>query len=255
MLTKVDFSSRRVPIRTIGCRSRTSLPRKGGGSGWGSVRQQMASRFSRTPKITSRARSLRRAVSPIEQRLWHALRGAQLGASFRRQHPVGPYVLDFCCTSLELGVEIDGDEHSSKTARDAARTRFLNCRGVRVIRFTNRDVWANLDWDREQSLWSFNGCSDLGATRAYSRRPPPFTGRKRGVRPQRLLPSVRASYKTPTNVHTRRQEHARHLPGLHRSARHLPLRAGHRLWHAHGRRRDPRQRRHHPSWAARCSTR
>jgi very-short-patch-repair endonuclease len=88
-------------------------------------------------------------MSPIEQRLWHALRGAQLGASFRRQHPVGPYVLDFYCASAGLAVELDGDEHARRTHRDALRTRFLNHRGICVIRFYNRDVWSNFDGVKE----------------------------------------------------------------------------------------------------------
>jgi very-short-patch-repair endonuclease len=88
-------------------------------------------------------------MSPIEQKLWFALRGAQLGASFRRQHPVGPYVLDFYCSAVRLAVELDGDEHASREGRDAVRTRFLNGRGIHVIRFSNRDVWTNLDGVRE----------------------------------------------------------------------------------------------------------
>jgi very-short-patch-repair endonuclease len=107
------------------------------------------SRFSRTPTMTARARTLRKRVSPIEQRLWHALRGAQLGASFRRQHPVGPYVLDFYCPSAGLAVELDGDEHATRTHQDSVRTQFLNRRGIHVIRFCNRDVWSNLSGVKE----------------------------------------------------------------------------------------------------------
>jgi very-short-patch-repair endonuclease len=107
------------------------------------------SRFTRTPAITARARTLRKRMSPIERKLWYTLRGAQLGASFRRQHPVGPYVLDFYCPSAGLAVELDGDEHASRTSRDHRRTRFLNDRGIRVIRFFNRDVWNNLDGVKE----------------------------------------------------------------------------------------------------------
>jgi very-short-patch-repair endonuclease len=83
-------------------------------------------------------------MSPIEQRLWHALRGGQLGASFRRQHPIGPYVVDFYCAGAGLVIELDGDEHAARAHRDALRTRFLNRRGIRVIRFCNREVWGNL---------------------------------------------------------------------------------------------------------------
>ena len=99
--------------------------------------------------MTARARTFRRTMSPIEQRLWHALRGAQLGASFRRQHPVGPYVLDFYCPSCGLAIEVDGDDHAGRAGRDAARTRYLNGQGIRVVRFANRDVWSNLDGVRE----------------------------------------------------------------------------------------------------------
>jgi len=95
-------------------------------------------------------------MSPIEQRLWHALRGAQLGASFRRQHPVGPYVLDFYCASAGLAVELDGDEHANRAHRDSARTRFLDRRGIRVIRFCNRDVWSNLDGVKEAIALELN---------------------------------------------------------------------------------------------------
>jgi len=107
------------------------------------------SRFTRTTTMTMRARALRKKMSPIEQRLWHALRGAQLGVSFRRQHPIGPYVLDFYCASAGLAVELDGDEHTNRIHRDAVRTRFLNRRNIHVIRFANRDVWNNLDGVKE----------------------------------------------------------------------------------------------------------
>jgi very-short-patch-repair endonuclease len=84
-------------------------------------------------------------MSPIEQKLWHALRGDQISMSFRRQHPVGPYVLDFYCASARLGIELDGDDHVMRGVRDANRTRFLKSRGICILRFTNREVWTNLD--------------------------------------------------------------------------------------------------------------
>jgi very-short-patch-repair endonuclease len=107
------------------------------------------SRFARTPAMTARARNLRRRMSPVERKLWYALRDDQLGASFRRQHPVGPYVLDFYCPSAGLAIELDGDEHANRTGRDARRTRFLNQHGIRVMRFSNRDVWSNLEGVKE----------------------------------------------------------------------------------------------------------
>ena len=122
----------------------TPSPCKGEGRG-GGHEQFMTSRFNRTPTITARARTLRRRMSPIEQRLWHALRGGQLGVSFRRQHPRGPYVLDFYCAPLRLAIELDGDEHAGRRRQDTRRTDFLNGHGIHVIRFANRDVWSNLD--------------------------------------------------------------------------------------------------------------
>ncbi|MGZ8417266.1 MAG: endonuclease domain-containing protein [Methyloceanibacter sp.] len=76
--------------------------------------------------------------------LWYALRDVQLGASFRRQHPVGPYVFDFYCPSARLAIELDGDDYATRTESDSRRTRFLNQRGIRVVRFSNRDVLSNL---------------------------------------------------------------------------------------------------------------
>jgi very-short-patch-repair endonuclease len=99
--------------------------------------------------MTARARDLRKRISPIERKLWHALRDSQLGASFRRQHPVGPYVLDFYCPSVRLAIELDGDDHATRTKSDSRRTRFLNQRGIHVIRFSNRDVWNNLQGVKE----------------------------------------------------------------------------------------------------------
>jgi very-short-patch-repair endonuclease len=99
--------------------------------------------------MTTRARELRKRMSPIERKLWYALRDDQLGASFRRQHPVGPYVLDFYCASARLAIELDGDDHAARAESDSRRTRFINQQGIRVIRFSNRDVCSNLQGVKE----------------------------------------------------------------------------------------------------------
>jgi very-short-patch-repair endonuclease len=80
--------------------------------------------------------------------LWLQLRHSQLdGWKFRRQHSVGSYVLDFYCPGARLAVELDGAAHDHEAAqvRDKRRTEFLNDAGVRVIRFENHDVVANLE--------------------------------------------------------------------------------------------------------------
>jgi very-short-patch-repair endonuclease len=68
------------------------------------------------------------------------------GAAFRRQHPVGSYIVDLCCPSLKLIVEVDGDTHTTPgaLAHDRTRTAWLSGKGYRVLRFWNRDVMHNL---------------------------------------------------------------------------------------------------------------
>jgi very-short-patch-repair endonuclease len=103
-------------------------------------------RWRTTATTQERARELRRAQTPAEQRLWSRLRSKQLyGLKFRRQHPVGRFVVDFCCISRKLVIEIDGDSHASQEAYDQARTAWLEEQGYRVVRFTNREVTYNLD--------------------------------------------------------------------------------------------------------------
>jgi very-short-patch-repair endonuclease len=69
------------------------------------------------------------------------------GRKFRRQHPVQPYILDFFCHELRLGLELDGSQHRSKDGqkRDAVRAAFLSRKGIQLLRFTNHDVLTNLD--------------------------------------------------------------------------------------------------------------
>src|SRR5258707_5296537 len=99
--------------------------------------------YTWTHEQTARARAFRRAMTKHEVRLWTCLRGAQLdGFSFRRQHPVRPYYLDFYCDSAKLAVELDGRQHDTLEAieYDRARARFLSRKGIRVLRFWNSDL-------------------------------------------------------------------------------------------------------------------
>ena len=100
------------------------------------------------PPTLQRARELRREMTPQERKLWKYLRGKKLhGIKFRRQHPVDRFILDFFCYGHNLAVEIDGHSHyqPDQRAYDQARTEWLACRGIRVIRFTNRDVDTNIE--------------------------------------------------------------------------------------------------------------
>ncbi len=80
--------------------------------------------------------------------LWKAIKGRKVeGLQFRRQHPVGPYVLDFYCDRLKLAVEVDGGLHSlgDRPARDARRDRWLAARGIRTLRISAALVLDDVD--------------------------------------------------------------------------------------------------------------
>ena len=104
-------------------------------------------RFDRTRIKTQQARRLRQDATIVERRLWYRLRSGQIdGHRFRRQHPAGPYVLDFYCPDLGLAIELDGGQHNfpAKIARDQRRNAWLAARDVVVLRFWNSDVIENL---------------------------------------------------------------------------------------------------------------
>ncbi|MCC7439120.1 MAG: endonuclease domain-containing protein [Armatimonadetes bacterium] len=94
-----------------------------------------------TPELEKRARELRRQMTPAEERLWAYLRGGRLkGFHFRRQHPVGHYILDFYCAICKLAIEVDGEIHEYQQAEDQARTGELMKYGYTVLRFKNQEV-------------------------------------------------------------------------------------------------------------------
>ncbi|HPK33531.1 MAG TPA: DUF559 domain-containing protein [Ottowia sp.] len=91
------------------------------------------------------ARFLRGTMTDSERRLWSRLRGEQLGAKFRRQHPLGPYIVDFACLAPKLIVELDGSQHASQLAHDSERDAFLRAQGFAVLRFASNEVFINLE--------------------------------------------------------------------------------------------------------------
>jgi very-short-patch-repair endonuclease len=110
-------------------------------------------RWRTTEANKHRARELRRAMTPAERKLWSHLRDNQLGAQFRRQHAVGPYIVDFFCAKAKLVIEVDGDSHAdeSQIVYDAERTQWLNeQKNYCVIRFWNNDVMKNVGGVVEQ---------------------------------------------------------------------------------------------------------
>jgi very-short-patch-repair endonuclease len=91
------------------------------------------------------ARQLRRDMTDAEHALWRHLRRRQLlGHRFRRQHPVGPYIVDFVCLEQHLVIELDGSQHLDSTT-DATREAYLAAHGFRTLRFWNHDVLARTD--------------------------------------------------------------------------------------------------------------
>ena len=113
-----------------------------------SYRQDMLRAKHNAPALKSRRRELRAQLTQAEATLWRQLQRRQLaGRKFRRQHSVGPYVLDFYCPEAKLAVELDGAAHDHERAfrRDALRTAYLAAAGIRLVRFENRDVVRNLE--------------------------------------------------------------------------------------------------------------
>jgi very-short-patch-repair endonuclease len=104
---------------------------------------------SASPAARRAAGSLRRNMTPAEKRLWWHLRKRVplVGTSWRRQVPLGSYVVDFCCLKHRLIIEVDGPSHSFdvQEARDASRDEALKGQGFRVLRFTNHTVLADID--------------------------------------------------------------------------------------------------------------
>jgi very-short-patch-repair endonuclease len=89
---------------------------------------------------------LRQNQTTAERLLWVQLRAKRVGnIRFRRQHPLGPYVVDFYCHAARLVIELDGESHDLSVAADTHRTAWLKNYGVDVLRFTNRDVNENLE--------------------------------------------------------------------------------------------------------------
>jgi very-short-patch-repair endonuclease len=91
------------------------------------------------------AREHRLKPTRAEDALWQALRNAQLGVRFRRQHVIDRFIVDFVCLRLDLVVEVDGPGHESEDSRDTARDARMLGLGYHTVRFTNEQVLNRLD--------------------------------------------------------------------------------------------------------------
>jgi very-short-patch-repair endonuclease len=103
-------------------------------------------RIRTSAKVQQRARELRQEMTPEEKILWDRLRSRRLnGEKFRRQHPLGPFIVDYYCPAFRLVVEIGGDIHDDQVNDDLERTRCLESHGFEVIRFRNSQVENDID--------------------------------------------------------------------------------------------------------------
>ena len=94
------------------------------------------------------ARELRKNMTPQERKLWNIIKNRQFyGYRFRRQFPIGCYIVDFVCREKKIIIEIDGGQHNKPESidNDKIRTEFLNNLGYKVIRFWNNEIYENID--------------------------------------------------------------------------------------------------------------
>ena len=102
----------------------------------------------------ARSRHLRKNLTDAEQALWNILRSRQVsGYKFRRQVPIGPYIVDFVCFEIRLVIEVDGGQHMEREIYDARRTLWLEDANFRVIRFWNNQVLEDIEAVKD-AIWS-----------------------------------------------------------------------------------------------------
>ncbi len=97
-------------------------------------------------KLTHNAQLLRKNMTKEERKLWYELL-RDLPFRFRRQRVIGNYIVDFYCAEKQLVIELDGSQHyeSEKIFKDAQRTKFLNDKGITVLRYSNLDINKNFE--------------------------------------------------------------------------------------------------------------
>ena len=101
------------------------------------------------PKIAALRRVLRKRLTPAEAAFWNLVKNSRFeDRKFCRQHSVGNYILDFYCPSEKLAVELDGKRHYSSAGLlyDQERNAFLESKGIRVVRFENKDIFDETEW-------------------------------------------------------------------------------------------------------------
>ncbi len=132
------------------------------------------------PDTKSRSRDLRRNMTNAERHLWNRIRQRQLPEhKFRRQHPIGPYIVDFACLAARLVVEVDGGQHAEQQDYDLRRDNYIRKSGFRVLRFWNNQILTHAD--------------DVLAEILRALRPPPKTNPRKGEGTKKRGPYVVAT--------------------------------------------------------------
>lgn len=120
--------------------------------------------FLNDPRLRERRRALRANSTPAEQKMWRIVRDRRLGGfKFRRQHGIGPFVLDFYCSEVKLAVELNGSVHDNpaRAEYDRERQEYLAALGLRVVRFSNGEVLREPNRIAESLMMILSQESDL----------------------------------------------------------------------------------------------
>jgi len=96
-------------------------------------------------KLLERRKRLRKELTEEEYKLWFHLKGKKLGIKFRRQHGIGPYIVDFYCKEKNLVIELDGSQHLNTKEYDKEKDLYLQTLGIIVLRFWNSEIDNNLE--------------------------------------------------------------------------------------------------------------
>jgi len=113
-----------------------------------SGREEYPIYFGAGPELLRIAGDLRKSMTPAEKVLWERLRNKQVkGFRFRRQHPLKDFIVDFFCYEAMLAIEVDGSVHqdSYQMERDEQRTLIMKRLGIKEVRFTNEEVFGQID--------------------------------------------------------------------------------------------------------------
>ena len=102
-------------------------------------------RVNNLPILKQRRKELRGNSTTQEELLWSRLRQSRSGFKFKRQHSIGPYILDFYCPEKRLAVELDGRQHVENKDYDVERAHYLREFGIKIVRFWNSEVDDNIE--------------------------------------------------------------------------------------------------------------